>query len=175
MHAQLSPSTYHWTNYTEEKFEARYRAARAAQLGTRKHNLAHDLIALSVRLPETQNTFNMYVNDAIGFKMVPEQILFYSRNCFGTADAISFRQNYLRISDLKTGMSPASHTQLEVYAALFCLEYDFKPHLLSGIELRIYQDDGMFLQEPDPDKIVHIMDKIITFDKMIDRIKREDV
>lgn len=175
MHAYLSPSSYHWTNYTDEKFEARYRAARAAQRGTELHALAHDLIDMNVKLPETQQTFNLYVNDAIGFKMTPEQVLFYSKNCFGTADTISFRQDFLRISDLKTGISPASHTQLEVYAAIFCLEYEKKPHLLNGIELRIYQDDGMFPLEPDPDKIVHIMNRIIAFDNMINEIKREDV
>lgn len=62
---------------------------------------------------------NMYVNDAISFRMVPEQILFYSENCFGTADTIVFRNGTLRIHDLKTGVVPAHMEQLEIYAALF--------------------------------------------------------
>ena len=50
-------------------------------------------------------------------KMTPEQILYYSDNCFGTADAILFRNNFLRIHDLKTGKIPAHMEQLEIYAS----------------------------------------------------------
>jgi len=146
--------------------------ALAAQRGTELHELAHDLIRLGVKLPRTPKTLNMYVNDAIGFRMVPEQILYYSDNSFGTADAISFRKNVLRISDLKTGATPTSERQLEVYAALFCLEYRVKP-LDIQIELRIYQNDEIQIFDADPDTILHIMDKIITFDKRIDAIRAE--
>ena len=115
----------------------------------------------------------MYVNDAIGFRMIPEQILFYSDNCFGTADAISFRNNSLRIHDLKTGATPAKMEQLMIYTALFCLEYKYKPSEID-IELRIYQNDDFTYFNPTPEHIVPIMDKIVTFDKIIDRIKYEE-
>ena len=115
----------------------------------------------------------MYVNDAIGFRMVPEQILYYSENCFGTADSISFRNNLLRIHDLKTGSTPVKMEQLMIYAALFCLEYRYKPSEID-IELRIYQNDDYTYFKPEADDILPIMDKIISFDKIIDRIKYEE-
>lgn len=129
---------------------------------------------MGVKLPRTKTTMNMYVNDGIGFRMTPEQVLFYSFNAFGTADTISFRNNLLRISDLKTGITPCSFRQLEIYVALFCLEYMFKPHEIQ-IELRIYQNDDVQLHVPDPEVILHIMDRMVTFDKMIDRIREEDI
>jgi hypothetical protein len=116
----------------------------------------------------------MYVNDAIGYRMKPEQVLYYSDNCFGTADAISFRNNFLRIHDLKTGVTPAKMEQLLIYAALFCLEYRIKPSDIE-IELRIYQNDDYIFANPTAEDIVPIMDKIITFDKLIDKLKYEEV
>jgi hypothetical protein len=115
----------------------------------------------------------MYVNDAIGFKMIPEQVLFYSENCFGTADSISFRNRLLRIHDLKTGVIPAHMEQLEIYAALFCLEYKIKPADID-IELRIYQHDEILYHTPTAEDIVPIIDKIITFDKVITKLKLEE-
>lgn len=171
-HAFLSASKYHWTNYDEEKLDRVYLTALAAQRGTELHELAHNLIRLGVKLQRSKKTLNMYVNDCIGYRMTPEQILYYSDNAFGTADAIAFRKNVLRIADLKTGATPTSERQLEVYAALFCLEYRFKPFDLD-IELRIYQNDEIAIFEADPDVIAHIMDKIITFDKRIEAIRRE--
>ena len=126
-HAFLSASKYHWINYDDEKLDRVYVAALAAQKGTELHALAHELIRLGVKLPGNKKALNRYVNDAIGYRMRSEQILWYSDNAFGTADAVSFRRNLLRIHDLKTGVTPTSHHQLEVYAALFCLEYRFKP------------------------------------------------
>ena len=114
----------------------------------------------------------MYVNDAIGYRMTPEQVLFYSENCFGTADAIVFKKDFLRIHDLKTGVTPSSIKQLEVYAALFCLEYSKNPNNIR-IELRIYQNDEVIVHEPHPEDILYIMDKIISFDKRIEKIKLE--
>jgi len=115
----------------------------------------------------------MYVNDAIGFKMTPEQVLYYSDNCFGTADSISFRNNILRIHDLKTGITPGHMEQLEIYTALFCLEYKYKPSEID-IELRIYQSDEIIVHKPTADIILPIIDKIITFDKLINKIKAEE-
>jgi Protein of unknown function (DUF2800) len=169
-HAFLSASKYHWVNYDDEKLDRAFIASQAAQRGTELHEFAKEAIRLGVKLPRTSKTLNMYVNDCIGFRMTPEQILYYSINCFGTADCISFRNDVLRISDLKTGVIPKSERQLEVYASLFCLEYGFKPFDIE-IELRIYQNDDVNLYIGEPETIVHIMDKIITFDKRITELK----
>jgi hypothetical protein len=171
-HALLSPSNYSWVNYDEEKLDARIITAFAAQRGTELHDLAHRMIRLGVKLPDTAETLNAYVNDAIGFRLVPEQMLFYSKNCYGQADAMGFRANKLRIHDLKTGVTPTKVTQLEVYGALFCLEYDVKP-LEIEMEFRIYQNDDVRIYEGDPITIVNIMDKIVYFDRRIDQLRME--
>ena len=115
----------------------------------------------------------MFVNDAIGYQMTPEQPLFYSEHCFGTADAIAFKDGLLRIHDLKTGFTPAHMEQLLVYAALFCLEYRVKPSEID-MELRLYQCDDIDICEPTVDQIAPIIDKIITFDKLINKIRAEE-
>lgn len=171
-HAFLAPSNYHWLNYTDQKLEARFVAAMAARHGTRLHQFAHDAITLGQRLPRVQKTLNMYVNDAIGYHMEVEQALFYSPNCFGHADALSFRNGFLRIHDLKNGISPTSEKQLEVYAALFCLEYVVDPYSIR-MELRIYQNDEVRVYIPNPDTIAFIMDRIVDFDQKIELLKRE--
>lgn len=171
-HSFLSPSSYHWLNYDVEKLNRVYRTSLAAQRGTELHALASDLIRLGVKLPRTSSTLNTYVNDAIGYRMIPEQILYYSDNSFGTADAIIFRKNFLRIHDLKTGVTPASPKQLDVYAALFCLEYGFKPAEIR-IETRLYQNDEVHIFEPSFDDITHVMDKIIASDRVIKDIRAE--
>lgn len=171
-HAFLSPSSYHWINYDEQKLEARWTAARAAARGTDLHNLAHNAIRLGVKLSTANKTLSMYVADGIGYKMEVEQPLYYSDNAFGTADTISYRKHTLRIHDLKTGLVKTSDQQLMVYAALFCLEYGVSPYEMD-IELRIYQNDEVRVSTPDPDRILYIMDKIIYFDKMIEQLKEE--
>jgi len=172
-HAPVSPSRYHWINYDDEKIDKMLRAGNAAVRGTQLHNLASECIRLGVKL-QGRNTIAMYVNDAIGYGMVPEQILFYSYDCFGTADAIRFfeKKNLLRIHDLKTGVSPASHHQLEVYAALFCLEYDHKPMNIT-IEMRIYQNGEAKIWLADPDVITHIMDRIVMISARSEELRRE--
>lgn len=172
-HAFLGASKYHWINYDEAKVAESYSRFLATQKGTVLHEFAAQCIRLGQKLPKSQKTLNMYVNDAIGFKMTPEQPLFYSENCFGTADAISFRNNFLRIHDLKTGIIQAHMEQLEIYAALFCLEYKIKPGDIK-VELRLYQSDEILYSEPTADVIAPIMDKIITFDKIITKIKLEE-
>lgn len=169
-HAFLSASKYHWVNYSEEKLDASYKKFLATQRGVRLHAFACESIRLGIKLPNSKKTLNLYINDAIGYKMTTEQLLHYSDNCFGTADAISFRQKFLRIHDLKTGESPTSMRQLEIYAALFCLEYHIKPADIK-IELRLYQLDEVLVYEPLTEDIQHIMDKIIIFDQQIDKIK----
>lgn len=171
-HAFLSPSKYHWVNYTDEKLVQSYTNYEAAARGVRLHEFARECIELGIKLPRSRKTLNMYVNDAIGFKMIPEQILYYSENCFGTTDAISFRRKQLRIHDYKSGVTPASVKQLEVYAALFCLEYDVDVNDIF-IELRIYQLDDVIAHQPLPEDILYIMQKIIDFDLKIDKINND--
>ena len=172
-HAFLGASKFHWINYTDDKIAEYYRKFKAVQLGTELHDLAHELIIHGIKLPDEEKTLNMFVNDAIGYHMNSEQILLYSENCFGTADAICFRNKLLRIHDLKTGETKTHMEQLMIYAALFCLEYKVKPHDIQ-IVLRIYQNNEVVELEPDPDDIVHIMDRVISADKIISSIKEQE-
>lgn len=172
-HAFLGASKYHWINYDEQKISESYFKFMAAQRGTELHDFAAQCIKLGQKLPRSNKTLNMYVNDAIGYKMTPEQVLYYSDNCFGTADTISFRNNLLRIHDYKSGTIPAHMEQLMIYAALFCLEYKVRPSEIE-IELRLYQSDEIFYHKPTAEEIVPIMDKIVTFDKIITNIKSEE-
>lgn len=172
-HAFLGASQYHWLNYDETKVAERYTTMMAAQKGTELHDFAATCIKLGQKLPKSRKTLNMYVNDAIGYRMTPEQVLYYSDNCFGTTDAICFRNDFLRIHDLKTGATPAHMEQLYIYAALFCLEYKIKPSEI-GMETRIYQSDDIWVEHPTPEVIVPIIDKIITFDKVITKLKLQE-
>lgn len=174
LHAFLSASKYHWVNYSDDKLQETYSRHRSAVMGTRLHEFANDAILLGIKLPKSKKTLNMFVNDAIGYRMNPEQILYYSDNCFGTADAISFKNNLLRIHDLKTGVTAVNMRQLEIYAAIFCLEYMINPNDID-MELRIYQLDEVVLHDPAREDILYIMDKITTFDKHIERMKHEGV
>ena len=169
-HAFLSPSKHSWVGYDDIKMEEVFTNWRLSQLGTELHELAARLINLRVKLPKTNKTLNMYVNDGIGYRMDTEVCLFYSFNCFGTADSVSFHNNFLRIHDLKNGRTPASIQQLRIYAAIFCLEYGYNPKDID-IELRIYQLDEVLVEVPDPDDILYIMDKIVMFDKRINEMK----
>ena len=169
-HAFLGASKYSWLNYDEEKLITTYKNMLAKEEGTKLHAIAKQLIDNKIIVKDNKTTFGMYVNDAIGFKMEAEQPLYFSENCFGTADSICFRKDILRIHDLKTGATPASLHQLEIYAALFCLEYEVKPGDIQ-MELRIYQNDDILIGNPEADDILPIMDKIIFFDKIIEKIK----
>lgn len=172
-HAFLSASKHHWINYDLDKLARVYTANEAAKRGNELHDFAAQAIKHGVKL-RGSDTLAAYVNDAIGFRMSPETVLFYSDNCFGTADAIAFRRNKLRIHDLKTGVTQSSHHQLEVYAALFCLEYRVKPFEINT-ELRIYQNNEVQIYEGDADAIIHIMDQIVMFDKWINGVRRESL
>lgn len=174
-HAFLSPSSPAWVNYDEEKLRRVYFANRAAAKGTRLHELARTLIRERVELPDNGSTLSLYVNDAIGYRMLPEVMLKYSEHCFGTADTIGFsrRQLTLRIHDLKTGASPAKMTQLLIYAALFCLEYGVNPRDIM-IELRIYQSNKIEVYNPPPPEIYAIMDNIRTKDKYLTELEERD-
>lgn len=173
-HAFLGASTYAWLNYSDEKLIESYRASIARAKGTAYHALAANLIKMGVKLPASRKTLNMYVNDAIGFKMRPEQKLYYSEFAYGTADAICFRKNTLRVHDLKTGRLKPSFHQLEIYVALFFLDYpEYKPGNVK-VELRLYYDDDILVANPETDIIVPIMDKIIHMDKLLKRLKEEE-
>ncbi len=173
-HAYLGASQHNWLNWSLEDLESHYRNHLALERGTRLHALAAELIEMKIKLPDVPIAFNKYVNDAIGFDLKPEKVLYYSPNVFGTADAINFSHNLLRIHDLKTGKTKTHIEQLEVYAALFCLEYDYKPNDID-IVLRIYQKSGFVEETPGADKICPIMDKIITFDKAISALNNEEI
>lgn len=121
---------------------------------------------------EVFNTVRSFINDGIGYRMTSEQPLIFSDLFFGTADCISFRNNELRIHDLKTGTLPAHMEQLEIYAALFCLEYKYHPKDIS-IELRIYQNDEILYSNPTSETICPIMDKIIAENKNLHKNSKE--
>lgn len=171
-HAFLGASKFQWLSYDEEKLERVWANNQSKILGTELHAFAAECIRLKQKLPKSRKTLNMYVNDCIGYRMTPEQILYYSNNCFGTADAISFEKGKLKIFDLKTGQTPAHMDQLMIYQALFCLEYNIKPADIES-ELRIYQSNDVIILNPSIEDIVPIMDKIVSFDKIINELKLE--
>lgn len=172
-HAFLGASNYHWINYDVDKLKDVYVNFMAKERGTIIHKFASDCIKLRQRLPKSQKTLNLFVNDAIGYKMETEQILYFSPNAFGTADAICFRDGVLRVHDLKTGSNPAHFEQLMVYAALFCLEYNVKPYEIS-YELRLYQNNEVQIYVPESNEILDICNKIIEFDRIINNLKGQD-
>ena len=175
MHAFLSASQYHWIRYSDDKIVDRYNKQQLVRKGTELHDFASACIQLGQKLPKSKKTLNAFVNDAIGYRMESEQVLFYSENCFGTADAISFneKERFLRIHDLKTGVNPAHFEQLMIYSAMFCLEYDYTPDTLT-IELRLYQNDDVMILEPEAADIADIMETIQRFDKIISKVKKGD-
>ena len=171
-HAILSPSMYHWLNYDKERLINWYSNIQAKQEGTELHELASLLINKKKKVARTKDAFNLFVNDSIGFRMRSEQPLEYSDNVYGTADAISFRDNVLMIFDLKTGLTKASFKQLDVYAALFCLEYQVDPTKIKIVQ-RIYQFSEFLEAIPEGLYIKEVMDKIVESDYILERIKQE--
>lgn len=172
LHAPFSPSQPSWLRYTDDRAIEVYSNRKAAEQGSKLHKWAKDTIDLGIKQPRSKKTIYAYVNDAIGFQMDTEVVLFYSERFFGTADAISFRNGLLRIHDLKTGIRPVHIEQLRIYAALFCLEYQIKPEDIE-IELRIYQNDDCEPERPDPDIIRGIMDHIVHLDKLLQKLEIE--
>lgn len=172
LHAPFSPSQSSWLRYDDDKAVEIYTNRKAAALGTKLHEWAKTTIDLGIKQPRSKKSIYTYVNDAIGFKMHTEVVLFYSERFFGTADAISFRNNTLRIHDLKTGKIPADIEQLEVYAALFCLEYKIKPYDIN-MELRLYQNDEVLVHNASPEDIDAIMRKIVDLDILLAKVDGE--
>lgn len=173
-HAPFSASQPAWLRYTDDKTLQSFVNKKASERGTKLHEWAKQTIDLGIRQPEETKTLSMYINDAIGFRMRTEVVLYYSDRFFGTADAISFNDNLLRVHDLKTGVGPVHTDQLLVYAALFCLEYKLKPGMLK-FELRMYQNDAIDILQPTAEDIVPIMDLIIHRDKLLEQIDSKEV
>ena len=172
LHAPFAASQSAWLRYDDEKVLAVYQNKKAAEMGTKLHNWAKQTIDLGIKQPRSKKTIYAYVNDAIGFKMNTEVVLYYSDRFFGTADAICFRNGMLRIHDLKTGKTPVHMDQLMIYAALFCLEYKMKPGEIK-MELRIYQNDEIIYHNPTAEDILPIMDKIVHIDKILSQFDGE--
>lgn len=172
LHAPFAASQSAWLRYDDEKVLTVYQNKKAAEMGSKLHAWAKDTIDLGIKQPRSKKTIYAYVNDAIGFKMDTEVVLYYSDRFFGTADAICFRNGMLRIHDLKTGKTPVHMDQLMIYAALFCLEYKMKPGDIK-MELRIYQNDEIIYHNPTAEDILPIMDKIVHIDKMLKQFDGE--
>ena len=173
LHAPFGASQSAWLRYDDEKILTAYRNMKAQEMGTRLHAWAKETIDLGIKQPRSKKTIYAYVNDAIGYKMDTEVVLFYSPRFFGTADAICFRNGILRIHDLKTGVTKVHMEQLMIYAALFCLEYKINPTDIE-IELRIYQSDEVLYHNPPAEDIRSIMDRIVYLDKMLERLDCEE-
>lgn len=193
-HALLGASNFYWINYDDESLERKFKASYSQVIGTSLHALAKSLIDHKIRLNKNDKhlvllhllndgiprglidmerffpNLMLYVNDSIGFRMKAEQVLYFTDNCFGTTDAISFREGCLRIHDLKTGETPAHMEQLYIYAALFCLEYNQKPTEIET-ELCIYQGGEVINEKADPAVVIDIIQKMKDSDKKIRRLK----
>lgn len=160
-HSFLSPSKWHWINYDDGRLIEAYNNSYAAARGSELHEFAAQAIKLGIPLKNDHSTLSMHVNDAIKYRMRPEQILYFSDKCFGTADAICYRNGVLRIHDLKTGMIPAHIEQLMLYAAMFCLMYEEDPFKMRAIELRIYQNDNVTVCTPTPAEVKNFIDIMV--------------
>lgn len=195
-HTFLSPSKYAFLRKSDEELINSYYGSFATEVGTATHAFAADCIKLQHTLDEDDwrhlefellrkrfpkgsfdigfifPTVHQYVNDSIARNMDPEIGLMYSNLCGGTADAIAFRRKKLFIHDLKTGTTPAKIDQLMGYAALFFLEYGYKPES-THTELRIYQAGDIFVCEPKPDEVREVMDAIVHADLVVQNLKEE--
>lgn len=169
-HAFLSASQHSWLNYDEERLRQVYSNSQEAARGTALHAFAHQANVLGLRMPRNHITINEFINDGLGYHMASEVVLYYSKNCYGTADLISFDRDkgMLRIFDLKNGRIPVRRfDQLHIYAALFCLEYRVIPEDIEG-DFRLYQNDEVRHDEDlDMSEISDIMRRIIRFDELI--------
>ena len=117
-HAIFSASQPAWLRYDDEKLVTVFNNLKAKEQGTKLHAWAKDTIDLGIKQPKGKKTLYQYVNDAIGFGMSTEVVLYYSDRFYGTADAICFRNNMLRIHDLKTGRGPVHLEQLMVLSLI---------------------------------------------------------
>lgn len=193
-HAFLSASRYTWLRKDADELVESYRNSFAQTIGTLVHAYAADYIRFRERMLKGDKralkiellrngvpdfaididavfpTVMQYVNDAVGYLMYPEVVLYWSDLCYGTADAICLDGDILRIHDLKTGTTLAKMDQLLVYAGLFCLEYGYSPEKLKA-ELRIYQLGDRIIYEPEPAEIRDVMDSIMDSCRVLQKIR----
>lgn len=195
-HAFFGASQFRWLNWDDQTVIDRFYGQYAQLMGTALHLLAHECIMARIKLNRNdkhlidytlfkagipKNAYDSekilenlipFVNDAIGFHMYSELVLYYSDNCFGTTDAIVYNEKTrnLRIHDLKTGETPADIMQEMIYAALFYLEYKMKPKDNTTI-LVIYQFGKKFEHTADPMEIEKIMEIIQNRDAFVQVIK----
>lgn len=187
-HAILGASKHAWLSDSDDKLLQRYLNSFSTEIGTAVHEYACKRIERRLQLLDNISEKNAllmhlldsgipwgvididrlfcnlvpYVNDAIGYKMTPELILYYSDLSYGTADALSYSRNTLRIHDLKTGTTPADMDQLMIYAGWFYLEYKKQVNFQkSKTELRIYQNQEVLCYTPTNQDISGIMEKIV--------------
>ena len=172
-HATFSPSQPQWLRYSNDKLVEVFENKQAVQRGTELHAWAEQTINLRIKQARSKKTLCAYVNDAIGFGMETERVLYYSDHFYGTADAICFdeKSQFLRIHDLKTGKHPAKIEQLLVYAALFCLEYRMDPFAI-GMELRIYQNDEIITFIPTAQEVKDTMKNIIDKNNYLEKYSK---
>ena len=179
-HAFLSASQCHWLQYDIEKVVNRFENELAKQRGTELHSFAEQSIKHRIKLQPglTHPAVANFVNDAIGYNMATEVVLYYSPYAFGTADAIRYdpptKENprgFLRIHDLKTGVTKPKMEQLIVYAAYFFIEYAIKPEK-TDMELRIYQGSDIQYSYPEAEDIYDIIHSIKEFSAVLENRPR---
>lgn len=169
-HSEFSPSSPAWINYDETKLVNVHINKEKKELGTRLHEFASEAIQLKRKQSTAKDTVNIFINDSIKLNMASEKTLYYSDAFFGTSDAIKLEGGKLLIFDLKTGEHKADYRQLDIYAALFCLEYGYDPRDLE-IEERIYQFNTFTVNVPDQNYIVDLMERIVRFDQVLEQYK----
>lgn len=168
-HAYLSPSAKSWINYDEEKLKDQYFNSEVTRYGTELHAFASRAIKLRQYIDNRSFLVCNFVNDCIDYKMDVDVVLYYSRYCYGTVDAIKYDniKNTLYVFDLKTGKTKASMMQLRIYAALFILEYNIIP---TEIVLRIYQREVIEEDIPDIKDIVEMTKNIMKKSKVLEKV-----
>ena len=173
--AELGTEIHEWVSIQIQLGQT-VSSPRAAEKGVRTHIFTkyqsapdyRDVLIFSLDfLPAAVfGTVKSFVNDAVGFRMNSEEKIEYSSLFWGTSDAVKFSNNELLVFDLKTGAKPAKTDQLLVYAGLYCLQHNHKPSKLKT-ELRIYQNNEILVNEPEPEVIQDVMDRIVHKNKVL--------
>lgn len=96
LHAPFGASKSSWLRYNDDKLVEVYRNLQAAEMGTKLHEWAKQTIDLGIKQPRSKKTIYSYVNDAIGFKMQTEVVLFYSERFFRHCRCDSFQKQFFK-------------------------------------------------------------------------------